>query len=148
MMGQQPQITAFTGEQAITAAMLEVTEGKKSSVYYVQGHGEPAIGKGKPLEVVGSVARRRASQHVGEINLLNVPKIPDDASVVMLLGAHYDLTDHEVKLLSDYWDKGGRILLLLDPDVAAPHLAAFPRQSSASSPTTTACCAPSNSPAA
>ncbi len=124
MMGQPPQITAFTGEQAVTAAMLEVTEGKKSSVYYVQGHGEPAMGKDKPLETVGGLLD---GEHLAsaELNLLNVDVIPADASVVMLMGARYDLTEREVKLLSDYWDKGGRILLLLNPDVATPHLAAF-----------------------
>ena len=123
-MGQPPQITAFTGEQAVTAALLEVTEGKKSSAYYVQGHGEPAIGKGKPLEVMGTLLD---SEHltVAELNLLNVDAIPADASVVMLLGPRYDLTDREIKLLSDYWDKGGRILLLLNPDAPTPHLAAF-----------------------
>ena len=60
-----------------------------------------------------------------ELNLLNVDVIPADASVVMLMGARYDLTEREVKLLSDYWDKGGRIFLLLNPDVSTPHLAAF-----------------------
>ncbi len=124
MMGQPPQITAFTGEQAVTAALIEVTEGKKSSAYYVQGHGEPAVGKGKALEVVGTLLD---GEHLttAELNLLNVDVIPADASVVMLMGARYDLTEREVKLLSDYWDKGGRIFMLLNPDVSTPHLAAF-----------------------
>ena len=116
-MGQPPQITAFTGEQAVTAALIEVTEGKKSSAYYVQGHGEPAIGKGKPLEVLGTLLD---GEHltVGELNLLNVDTIPADASVVMLLGPRYDLTDREIGLLSAYWDKGGA-----HPSVAQPRRA-------------------------
>ena len=124
MMGQPPQITAFTGEQAVTAALIEVTEGKKSSVYYVQGHGEPGVGKGQPLAVVGS---ELDNEHLTstELNLQNVDAIPADASVVMILGARYDFSEREVKLLSDYWDKGGRLLLLLNPDAPTPHLAAF-----------------------
>ena len=57
MYGQQPTIAAFKGEQAFTNALLEVTEGKKSSVYYLGGHGEPEIGgkAGAPLEILGKL---------------------------------------------------------------------------------------------
>ncbi len=119
-----PQVTAFTGEQAITAGLIEVTEGKKSTVYYVQGHGEPSLAAGKPYAPIGD---QLTAEHltVGELNLLNADAVPADATVVMLMGPHYDLTDREVKLLSDYWDKGGRLLVLLNPEFPTPHLAGF-----------------------
>ncbi len=122
--GTQPQVTGFTGEQAITAGLIEVSEGKKSTVYYVQGHGEPSLAKGKPL---GPLGDQLASEHltVDELNLLNADTVPPDATALMLIGAHYDLTDREVKLLSDYWDKGGRLLVLLNPEFPTPHLASF-----------------------
>jgi ABC-2 type transport system permease protein len=123
-MGQPPQITAFTGEQAITSGILEVTEGKKSIVYYLQGHGEPAIGKGKQLDVVQSLLD---GEHldVQPLNLLNVEAVPADAGALMIMGPSADLTDREVKLLDTYWDKGGRLMILLDPDAATPHLMSF-----------------------
>ena len=40
-------------------------------------------------------------------------------------GRDYDLTDREVKLLADYWDKGGRLLVLLNPEFPTPRLANF-----------------------
>jgi hypothetical protein len=33
----------------------------------------------------------------------------------MIVGPQYDFSDREMKLLRDFWDKRGRILLLLDP---------------------------------
>lgn len=122
--GQPPTVTAFTGEQAITAGLLEVTEGKKSNVYYVQGHGEGAVGAGKPLEVLG---RLLDSEHVTvqEINLLNVQTVPADTGVLMILGAKLDFTEREIQLLDAYWTKGGRVFILLNPDAPTPHLAAF-----------------------
>ena len=122
--GQAPTITAFTGEQAITAGLLEVIEGKKSNVYYTQGHGEGAIGAGKPLEVLGKLLD---SEHVAvaDVNLLNAEAVPADASLLMILGAHIDFSDRETQLLQQYWDKGGRVLLLLDPEYPTPHLADF-----------------------
>jgi ABC-2 type transport system permease protein len=123
-MGQPPQITAFTGEQAITSGLLEVTEGKKSNVYYLQGHGEPEIGKGKQLDVVQSLLDGEHLE-VQPLNLLNVSAIPADAGALMVMGPTADLTDREIKLLDAYWQKGGRLMILLDPDAATPHLTAF-----------------------
>lgn len=124
MMGQPDQITAFTGEQAITSAIIEVSEGKKSIVYYIQGHGEQEIGEGKPLDSLHLILD---AEHlsVEPLNLLNVDSVPADCSALMLLGPHYDLTEREVKLLSAYWEKGGRIIILLNPDASTPHLAGF-----------------------
>ncbi len=122
--GQPPTISAFTGEQAITAGLLEVIEGKKSNVYYVQGHGEGAVGEGKSLDIL---TRLLDSEHVSvqEVNLLNVQAVPTDAVVLMILGPKIDYNDREVKMLDDYWAKGGRVLLLLNPDSATPHLSDF-----------------------
>ena len=122
--GQPPQITGFTGEQAITSALLEVTEGKKSIVYYTQGHGEEAVGADKPLKTLGTIFH---SDHLAtaEVNLLNVEAVPADAGMLILFGPRYDLSEREVKLLTDYWEKGGRVMILLNPDAATPHLAGF-----------------------
>ena len=122
--GQPPQITGFTGEQAITSALIEVTEGKKSVVYYTQGHGEAAVGAGKALTAMGSLLD---GDHLAtaEVNLLNVEVVPADAGMLIFFGPKYDLSDREVKLLGDYWEKGGRIMVLLDPDAATPRLAGF-----------------------
>ncbi len=125
MLGTQAQITAFKGEQAITSGLLEVTEGKKNAVYYLQGHGEPPMtGASSPLDTLGKLI---AQEHIDlqTLNLLNVDAIPADASVVMLLGPSYDLSGREAQVLTDYWSKGGRILLLLNPEVATPHLNAL-----------------------
>ena len=122
--GQPPTIAAFTGEQAVTAGLLEVIEGKKNNVYYVQGHGEGAIGTGKPLETLGKVFD---NQHlsVADVNLLNVQTLPSDTSALLIFGPHIDFSDREMQVLQDYWTKGGRVFLLLDPDYATPHLADF-----------------------
>ncbi|HZR78138.1 MAG TPA: Gldg family protein, partial [Chthoniobacterales bacterium] len=60
-----------------------------------------------------------------EVNLFNEPQIPADMKAVMIVGPQYDLSDREIKLLHDFWDKQGRILLLLDPSAKTPKLMAF-----------------------
>jgi cobalamin biosynthesis protein CobD/CbiB len=42
MFGQQPTVRAFKGEEALTSALLEITEEKQSKLYFLSGHGEAA----------------------------------------------------------------------------------------------------------
>jgi hypothetical protein len=44
---------------------------------------------------------------------------------VMIIGPQYDFSDREMKLLRDFWEKQGRILLLLDPAAITPKLRGF-----------------------
>ncbi len=43
MFGEQPTVTAFKGEQAVTSAMIDLVEGRKNTVGYVLGHKEPTL---------------------------------------------------------------------------------------------------------
>src|SRR5256714_14129407 len=60
-----------------------------------------------------------------ELNLFNEPQIPAEIKTVMIAGPQYDLSDREIKLLHDFWNKQGRILLLIDPSAKTPKLNAF-----------------------
>src|SRR6201993_647328 len=41
MAGEQPKVSAFKGEQAITSALIDIVEGKKNTIGYLTGHKEP-----------------------------------------------------------------------------------------------------------
>jgi hypothetical protein len=43
----------------------------------------------------------------------------------MIIGPQYDFSDREMQLLRDFWNKQGRVLLLLDPAAKTPKLNAF-----------------------
>ena len=43
----------------------------------------------------------------------------------MIAGPQYDLSDREMKMLRDFWNKDGRILVLVDPAAKTPKLLAF-----------------------
>ena len=135
-MGEGPRVTAFKGEQAITSAMMDLVEGKKNTIGYLTGHKEPAIAEAPPPVMM---AQQQPASPISvlktfienenikfqELNLFNEPKIPADIKAVMILGPQYDLSDRELKLLHDFWDKQGRILLLADPSAKTPKLNAL-----------------------
>jgi hypothetical protein len=51
--------------------------------------------------------------------------VPEDARALLLLGPKYDLSEREMKMLREYWEKKGRFFILLDPAHPTPRLNAF-----------------------
>src|SRR5438477_7216716 len=124
-IGEGPRVAAFKGEQAITSAMIDLVEGKKKILGYVTGHKEPAITEGtSPITVLKTFIENENIKFQ-ELNLLDLNAIPPDVKAVMIIGPQYDFSGREMKLLRDFWDKQGRILLLLDPSTQTPKLRGF-----------------------
>ncbi len=139
MFGEQPKVAAFKGEQAVTSAMMDLVEGKKNTIGYVLGHKEPPIANGapsfsatmqpqagarSPVSVVKSFIENENIK-VAELNLFDVPAVPEEMKTIMILGPQYDFSEREMKLLRDFWEKQGRLLVLLDPSAKTPKLDAF-----------------------
>ncbi len=139
-MGEPPRLTAFKGEQAITSAILDLVEGKKNVIGYILGHKESSLGQAaappSPLQAppppeaaspisVFKTFIENENIKLEEVNLFNVESIPNEIKTVMLIGPQYDLSDREMKLLRDFWNRQGRILLLRDPSARVPKLDAF-----------------------
>lgn len=121
MAGQtQPRIKAFKGEQAITSALIELTEGKPNKVYFVGGHGEPDIAS-PDLKFFGDSLKRQNIQSA-MLNLLNVSSVPEDARSLIICGPKYDFSEMEIKLLDAFWNKKGRVFVLLNPYARTPRL--------------------------
>jgi hypothetical protein len=118
---ESPRLIAFRGEQVINAALIELSEIPLKKIYFLQGHGEKIPGVA-PLEVVG---RYLEHQYVTLQPLLlatTYQQVPEDAALVMVLGALYDISEEEAEILKNYWRHSGRLLILLDPTAITPHL--------------------------
>src|ERR1044071_7527954 len=124
-LGEGPRVAAFKGEQAITSAMIDLVEGKKKILGYVTGHKEPALSA--PTSPISLMKTFIENENIKfqELNLLDQPAIPADANAVMIIGPQYDFSDREMKLLRDFWDKQGRIVVLVDPAANTPRLRGF-----------------------
>ena len=131
--GEGPRVSAFKGEQAITSAMMDLVEGKKNVIGYITGHKEPPIAEApsspmfaqqQPASPISILKTFIENENIKfqELNLFNEPQIPADIKTIMIDGPQYDFSDREMKLIRDFWDKQGRILLLLDPSAKTPKL--------------------------
>src|SRR5436309_12651043 len=123
-LGEGPRVAAFKGEQALTSAMMDLVEGKKNTLGYVLGHKEPPLGEQSPISVLKTFIENENIKFQ-ELNLYELGEIPADVKTIVVAGPQYDFSDREMKLLRDFWEKQGRILLLLDPAAKTPKLNGF-----------------------
>jgi hypothetical protein len=135
MLGEQPKIAAFKGEQALTSALMELVEGKKNTIGYVLGHKESPIAEPPPTAMpteatvspihVLKTFIENENITFQELNLFDVGAIPAELKTILINGPQYDFSEREMKLLHDFWEKQGRILVLLDPGAKTPKLNAL-----------------------
>lgn len=121
--GQPPSIKDFKGEQEITGGILEVNEDRANNLYAISGHGERDI-MSDDYSIVRTALER---ENIKVQPLALVEFVPSDAGVLLVLGARYDFSESEIQLIRDYWEKKGRLIILLDPEAKTPRLNAFLR---------------------
>ncbi|MCP5558088.1 MAG: GldG family protein [Verrucomicrobiaceae bacterium] len=120
-------IVAFRGEEAITAALIGLMEGKKRRLYLV-------VGKGSREETLLPDAAKSLGQISAQqnfelvlINLADTTRLPEDAEAVILVGPRYDLSERELAMFEEYWNDNQRagLMIMLDPSSSTPRLDGF-----------------------
>lgn len=116
--GQGPTLTGFKGEEAFTGAILELVEKRKPKVIWTTGHGEAALDDPGP----SGVSQLRAL--LGNENLditawasLGQVAVPEGTDLVVIAGPRAAFAQPELDLLGRWLDGGGRLLVLLDPEL-------------------------------
>ncbi|HTQ32045.1 MAG TPA: GldG family protein, partial [Opitutaceae bacterium] len=110
--------SAFLGEQAFTAAILDVSHAEREKIYFLSGHGEQRPDDVDPvrgLSLLGDELRRR-NFDVEIIDLSVAKKIPDDAALLIDAGPQAPFTGFEQELLRQFLaTRAGRLILMIDP---------------------------------
>ena len=99
--------SSFDGDGQLTSALNYVTSDKEYKAYYTSGHGESSLSS----EVTSLLTKSRIS--TSDLLLMTTTSIPDDCDLLIIDGATSDFTKDEVKLLSSYLKKGGKVVTLL-----------------------------------
>jgi ABC-type uncharacterized transport system involved in gliding motility auxiliary subunit len=104
-------------EQDLTNALIKVMTGQQKKVYFVQGHGEkdPVATERDGYSAIAA-ALVRDNYGTEKLVLAQQQDVPADASVVVVAGPKADLLAPEVEMLRRYLNKGGHLLVLLDPE--------------------------------
>jgi ABC-type uncharacterized transport system involved in gliding motility auxiliary subunit len=103
-------------EIRLTSRLQQLTNSTTAKAYLLQGHGERQLlpGKGAISQAVQALGDK--SFTTSPLNLGETSKVPQDAAVVIVAGPKRGLFEGEVKALQEYLNRGGNLLLMIDPN--------------------------------
>jgi ABC-type uncharacterized transport system involved in gliding motility auxiliary subunit len=118
--GRIERITTST-EQDITNAIVRAVQGGETKIYFVQGHGErdPTSADERSGYNALAAALARDNFKVEKVVLAQQRDVPDDAAVLVVAGPQTDYLEPELDMLRRYLDRGGKLIMLLDPPEGA-----------------------------
>lgn len=110
MTGQQN--FTFEGENALTGAIIYVTNENIPKVYALTNHGETEL----PEHITNGI--KRQGMELLDLNMLTSDGIPANADGILISGPQRDISESEKAQLSAYLKAGGSLLYLTgDPTV-------------------------------
>lgn len=103
-------------EQELTSALVKVTRDKIKTIYFTIGHGEKSLSENKEALGLGSLKSMLENNRyvVRELPLIQTPKVPSDADVVVVAGPVQEFQANEILALEDYLQKGGSLFLAVE----------------------------------
>lgn len=111
-----PQLGQDISEIQLTNAIEKIQRDRPLYLYFIQGHGEPSLdgSEGSLSQAVTSLENKGFT--VQPLNLAQRGKVPENTNVIVLAGPKRELFEAEVQALKDYLDRGGSLLLMLEPN--------------------------------
>jgi hypothetical protein len=107
----------FRGEQLFTSAILNVTQIKPSTAYFLQGHGEQGLGTENLA--YGRLAKLLQNNNVMAQTtppLIGTNDIPEDCGLLIIAGPTTTIATEELAKIDQYLSRGGRLFALMNVD--------------------------------
>ncbi|MDD9938083.1 MAG: GldG family protein [Myxococcales bacterium] len=103
-------------EQAITGAIVQVTQGRATKVCVTAGHGEWSLDEAaeRPLALLTELLKYDNIEWE-ELKTLGKKEVPEGCDALLVLGPTRPFSDPEAQLLSSYLKGGGNLMLALNP---------------------------------
>ncbi len=119
--GDKKEEVTGGSEEQLTSAILAVTKGEKTKVYFLSGHGEKRIDSYAEDGMADLKTNLENQQYeVKDLVLLKEkePKVPADCAVLCIIGPMQKLSDKEISAIKKYLEQGGKALIALEPPPA------------------------------
>lgn len=104
-------LNGITAEQSFTGAIKYVTSETTPVIYFTTGHDELNYAENYSSLVM---ILENNNYDVRQLDLFGLEAMPEDASVVVMAAPQKDVTTAERRLLSNYLQRGGSLLLIAD----------------------------------
>ena len=113
--GGKHQMADRADEEAITNTLRRLLKTDRKKVYFLTGHGERSLANGEKDGLqVANRALENEGYEVADLNLVTVPQVPQDATVVIVASPTKPVLNNEIDALKAFLARGGRVLVLLE----------------------------------
>ena len=119
--GKRIAVESPYNEEKVTSALIKVTRRGAKTVYFLSGHGERDT-DASSMEGLSEfrTALNNSSFNVKTWNFVkDGGALPGDVSALVIAGPRRPYLEKEIEWLEEYLNRGGRMLVALDPD--RPH---------------------------
>lgn len=109
-----PNKVSWKGEQAISSAMLSVTQNDDGKIYFLSGHGEMSYRSADPIKGMSEFASYLTSRNfkIADLNLTEAKQVPQNAALIVIAAPQATFLPREIDLLKNYLLKSnGNIIM-------------------------------------
>lgn len=115
---------ALQMEDLLTAALIGATEGLERKLYIaIDKSSMSSDNAGDENSIFLTIERicRARNMQPALLRLSGLASIPEDACGIMIVGTPYDMSESEIKVLQDYWNRpNAGLFVVLDPNAEVP----------------------------
>lgn len=119
LAGRSKAITAFRGEQAVSATIHGLLQPNKPVIGFLAGHGEKSIENHDQTDGFLMIARLISRNNYEVKTILLGSDTPPEYDVLVVAGPTRPLPQPEINMIKKYLEHAGRVLVMLDPGVDA-----------------------------
>lgn len=118
VMGDKRQQVSGTREADLATGLVKLVQPNPRKAYFTIGHQERRI-DGFEQDSYGQIKTQLESRNfsVENLSLFTTPEVPADASMVVIAGPKAPFAEAEVQALNAYVDRGGDLMIMVDPGV-------------------------------
>ncbi len=117
-VAREGELIAFKGESVFTESILDVANKKPHTVYFLTGHGEMRVFDADPSFGLSQfiLFLKQRNIRVEQLDLNDTKSVPDDASLVLIVGAQRPIEARESDALRNYLSvNNGKLIVFLKP---------------------------------
>lgn len=113
------RMTGFRGEEAFSSAIQSVAQTATPTVFFLVGHGEHDMDESVQPNGYARVVRLLRRDNVEVLPLLTAlfHGVPTNCAALIVAGPTHALPQAEIDMISDYLNRNGRVLFMLDAGV-------------------------------
>jgi ABC-type uncharacterized transport system involved in gliding motility auxiliary subunit len=118
--GAQTVRVTNPSEAELTGALIRVSKDDKKRILFLEGHGEPSTdNRDRTGFSMAKEILTKQGYEVSTLSLLTQTAVPNNTSILAIAGPRKPMTPEELDRIHAYVEKGGHLLLMVDPETQA-----------------------------